>query len=476
MSTRVRFAPSPTGIPHIGNTRTALYNYLFTKANKGKFILRIEDTDQKRLVPESLDKILEILNFIGVVWDEGPQVGGPHKPYIQSKRLKIYQDHATKLVKQNKAYYCFCDSDRLKQMRATQQKNKQLPRYDRNCLKLTKSQINKKLSQKTPSVIRLKVPQTGKTSFKDLIQGKIEFENKLIDDQVLLKSDGFPTYHLGVVVDDYLMKISHVLRGSEWISSTPKHILLYQAFNWPLPQFGHFSIILGQDKAKLSKRHGAKSVLDYRDLGYLPEALITFMSYLGWSHQDNSSLLDLKSLITKFSLKTVQTSNPVFDLQKLDYFNALQIRKLSNQKLIQLIKPFLTNKLPQPQLKAIIPHVKERLVKLKDINHLTEYFVKSPKIDPKAILKESKADKKATKEFMNEVIIVLTSLDHWTVESLETTLKKFQATSDFKPRPAFMTIRLAVTGRPATPPLFDVLQILGKKTVLKRLNHAQKAL
>ena len=476
MSTRVRFAPSPTGIPHIGNTRTALYNYLFAKQKKGKFILRIEDTDQKRLVPESLDKILEILQFVGIEWDEGPEKDGPHKPYIQSKRLKIYQDHAQKLIDQKKAYYCFCSSKRLDQMRKNQQKNNQLPRYDRHCLKLSDEEFKKLLTQKKPYVVRLKIPQTGKTSWTDLIQGKIEFENKLIDDQVLLKSDGFPTYHLGVVVDDHLMKISHILRGVEWISSTPKHILLYQAFNWSLPKFGHFPVILGPDKAKLSKRHGAKSALDYRDEGYLPEALITFMSYLGWSHQDNSEPFDLSTLIQKFDLAQVQKANPTFDLQKLDHFNAKLIRKFSTQQLIQEIKPFLKHKFKPKDLFKIIQQVQGRMVKLIDVNFLTEYFVKLPKLDTKAILKESKTDASQTKKWLNQVEKTIQALDSWTEPKIKESLEELQAKSGFKPRPAFMTIRLAITGRAATPPLFDVLEILGKKEVITRLKHAQKVL
>lgn len=471
---RVRFAPSPTGIPHIGNTRTALFNYLFAKSNKGKLILRIEDTDQSRLMPGSLEKILEILKLIGISWDEGPKIGGTSKPYIQSKRLKIYQKQVHKLIKEGSAYYCFCSSDKLKQMRLGQQKKGQLPKYDRHCLSLSKSEIQNNLDQDKPHVIRLKVPHTGKTSWIDLVQGEIEFENKLIDDQILLKSDGFPTYHLGVVVDDHLMKISHVLRGVEWISSTPKHILLYKAFNWKLPKFGHFPVILGPDKAKLSKRHGAKSALDYYNLGYLPEALVTFMAYLGWSHKDNSELLDLKTLIKVFNLKQVQKANPIFDLQKLDYFNAKYIRSLNERKLIQLIKPFLKHNLDIETLKKIIPLIKERMIKLSDVNYLTEYFVKAPRLDTKTLLKESKANPSTTKFFLLQVIKVLESLDDWTVEKLETALKDFQVNSQFKPRPAFMSIRLAVTNRAATPPLFDVLEILGKKEVLKRLENAQK--
>jgi len=473
---RVRFAPSPTGIPHIGNTRTALYNYLFAKHNQGKFILRIEDTDQQRLVPDSLEKILKILKFIGINWDEGPQKKGPHAPYIQSKRLKIYQQHAQKLVKNNSAYYCFCTPERLAKMRKQQQKSGQLPRYDQHCLKLSTSKVESYLKSKKPHVVRLKIPQTGKTRWTDLIQGNIEFENKLLDDQVLLKSDGYPTYHLGVVVDDYLMKINHILRGVEWISSTPKHILIYQAFDWSLPKFGHFPVILGSDKAKLSKRHGALSALDYKDLGYLPEALISFMAYLGWSYKDNSELLNLKQLTKKFDLSKVHKTNSIFDIEKLDYFNSKYIRSLSSSKLIQLIKPFIKHKLNSHQLEQIIPLVKERMVKLTDINYLTEYFIKQPKLDIKLILKESKADKISTGQYLKKVETNLQTLKSWTVKSIEDSLHKLQTSLDWKPRPAFMTIRLAVTGSPATPPLFDVLYILGKKTVISRLNHAQKIL
>lgn len=473
---RVRFAPSPTGIPHIGNTRTALYNYLFSKHNQGKFIVRIEDTDQQRLVKGSLEKILQILEFIGIKWDEGPQKNGPYAPYIQSKRLKIYQEYAHKLVKQNSAYYCFCTTERLEQMRHEQQKKGHLSKYDRHCLSLPASKVANYLKEGKNYVIRLKVPQTGETGWTDLIQGPIKFENKLIDDQIILKSDGFPTYHLAVVVDDFLMKINHVLRGVEWISSTPKHILLYQAFNWPLPKFGHFPVILGSDKAKLSKRHGALSALDYKDLGYLPEALISFMAYLGWAYQDNSELLDLNQLIKKFDLSKVHKANPIFDIEKLNYFNSKYIRSLSTQKLIKLAKPYLKNKIETNQLKQIIPQIQDRMVKLTDINYLTEYFIQDPKLDTKEILKESKVDLQTTKNFLLQLIKVLESLEDWTVDSLETTLKEFQLQSNFKPRPAFMTIRLVVTGRSQTPPLFDVLEILGKKEVIKRLLHAQKSL
>lgn len=458
---RVRFAPSPTGVPHIGNTRTALYNFLFARHHQGKLILRIEDTDRERLVPESLPKILEILKFVGISWDEGP--------LVQSQRLKIYQEHAEKLVKAGKAYYCFCSKERLAKLRGKG--------YDGRCLKLSLSPNEIKAKKFiSPYVIRLKVPDSGVTAWDDLIQKRIEFKNELIDDQVLLKSDGYPTYHLAVVVDDHLMKISHILRGVEWISSTPKHLLLYQAFGWEIPQIGHFPVILGPDKAKLSKRHGAKSVLDYRDDGYLPEALVTFMAYLGWSYQDNSELLSIERLIDLFDLKHVQSGNPIFDIQKLDYFNAKLIRSLPLPKLIQLIKPFLKIKISNTLMNQILPLIQERLVKLGEINDLVEYFVKQPEIDPKAVLKESKMTAEETTNYLAKVAEAVDQVEDWSVANLETKLHQLQEKLNLKPRPAFMTIRLAITGRPATPPLFDVLRVLGKAEVSKRLTYAQKTL
>ena len=473
---RVRFAPSPTGIPHIGNTRTALYNYLFAKHNKGKFIIRIEDTDRQRLVPESLDKILQILEFVGIKWDEGPGKNGPYAPYVQSKRLKIYQDHAHDLVKKDHAYYCFCTPAQLQTMRKNQQKQNLPSKYNRNCLKLSQSDIKEKLNKKTPFVIRLKTPQSGITQWQDLIQGKISFDNKNIDDQILLKSDGYPTYHLAVVIDDYLMKISHILRGPEWISSTPKHILLYQSFGWDIPKIGHFSLILGPDKKKLSKRHGAKSALDYQDEGYLPEALIAFMAYLGWSYQDNSQILSMDKMIKLFQLKNVQKSNPIFDQQKLDYFNAKYIRSLSISQLLQLIKPYLKFKIGEDKLKKILPLIQERLIKLTDVNYLTEYFVKDITTDVQLIKQQSKKPPSEIKSVLNQIHSAYSAVPDSDLKAdrLDQVGHQLLETTGWKPRELFMTIRVAVTGRTATPPLFDTMEVLGKSLVLERLKQAQK--
>lgn len=473
---RVRFAPSPTGIPHIGNTRTALYNYLFARHHQGKLIVRIEDTDRKRLVPGSLEKILTILKSVGINWDEGPEVGGPSAPYIQSKRLKIYQRYADDLVKKGSAYYCFCSSERLTKLRAEQQKNSQLPQYDRHCLNLSEAEIKTRLEEKKTYVIRLKVPQSGSTAWNDLIQGKISFENENIDDQVLLKSDGYPTYHLAVVVDDHLMEISHILRGVEWISSTPKHILLFQAFGWSVPQIGHFPIILGPDKAKLSKRHGAKSILDYQNEGYLPEPLLTFMTYLGWSYQDNSQILPMNELIKLFDLDHVQKGNPIFDIKKLDYFNAKYIRQLSVKKLIQLIKPFAKQPLDDQKWQQIIPLIQERLTKLTEVNDLIDFFINDVKPDRNLIKQQSQKTTSQINQVLEQIVAAYSLIpqSEWQVTNLENIGHQLLDKTAWTPRQLFMTIRVILTAKTATPPLFAVMEVLGKKETLKRLNSSIK--
>lgn len=476
---RTRIAPSPTGIPHIGTTRTALYNYLFAKQNKGKFIVRIEDTDRKRLVPGAQEKILEILRLLGILWDEGPEVGGLYKPYVQSEKLEIYKELAEELVKKHKAYYCFCTKEQLAEMRKEQQRQGKIPCYDKKCLKLTKEKIEKNIRDNKPYVIRLKVPQGRKISWQDFVQGKIEFNSSDIDDQVLLKSDGYPTYHLGVVVDDYQMKISHVLRGVEWISSTPKHILLYEAFGWKLPVFGHLPIILGPDKAKLSKRHGAKSAIDYQKEGYLPEAINNFMAFLGWSYKDNSDLLTLEELIKVFNINRVRKANPIFDIDKLKWFNGQWIRKKNDQKLAKLLKPFIKFKINDKKLLKLVPLVKERLIVLSDINDLITFLIPLKKFDIKQVFKQSKKNKKKVRHLIKETIRVLEKISEreWVRQKLESGLRDLRDKfSDWKTREFFMTIRVIVTGKPISPPLFESIEILGRNETLKRFQRTLKLL
>ena len=331
---RVRIAPSPTGNDlHIGNVYTALLNFVFAKKHKGKFIVRIEDTDRSRLVKGAEEKILSSLKWFGLLYDEGPDVGGPYVPYRQSERIELYCHYAEELVKKGKAYYCLCTPERLEELRRQQQAKGIPTMYDGRC-KNNKGQITKDKEQKY--VIRLNVPDEGVTEFTDVIRGKISFENKLIDDQVLLKSDGYPTYHLGVVVDDYLMKISHVIRAEEWISSTPKHILIYQALGWELPVFAHGPILRNPDRSKLSKRKNPVWASWYREQGFLPEAILNYLALMGWSYPNGKDIFSLEEFIEKFRLEDLKTVGPAFDLKKLEWICGEYIRKTQNSKLKSL--------------------------------------------------------------------------------------------------------------------------------------------
>ena len=447
-SKRVRFAPSPTGIPHIGNIRTALFDWLLARQSGGQFIVRIEDTDKKRFNPQSLDKILEILKFLGLDWDEGPEVGGPNGPYFQSQRLDLYRQTAEELVEKGAAYYCFCPKG-------------QVPRYDRHCLSLSKKEIEEK-KRTNKYVIRLKMPDNKVFTWHDLIQGDISINSKEMDDQVLLKSDGYPTYHLAVVVDDHYMKITHILRGVEWISSTPKHLAIYEALGWQVPQIAHLSLILGSDKTKLSKRHGAKSILDYRDQGYLKEALINFMVYLGWSYKDNAQLLSLEDLVKVFNIKNIQKQNCIFDVQKLDWFNGQYIRMKSDKELAELLKPFAPKNADKETLLKIIPLIKERIVKLSDFDEMAGFFFKRPKVDLSLMIKDYK-------KYLKGAIETLQSIEVWSEPEITKTLMKTVRDNDWKTGDFFMAFRIALTGHRQTPPINDSAVILGKKETLSRV-------
>ena len=314
---RVRYAPSPTGFPHIGNIRTAFFNWLFARSNGGKFIVRVEDTDQQRLVPGAVDAILDGLEWLGIDWDEGPRVEGPYGPYLQSERLDQYRRAADQLIAQGQAYRCYCTRERLAEVREEQQKRKQSIGYDRHCRDLGDQQRSDLDAEGAPSVVRFAMPASGITEVDDLIRGHVEWQNELVDDFVLLKSDGFPTYHLAVVADDHAMEISHVLRAEEWLSSTPRHLQLYQALNYPPPRFGHLPMILGPDRSKLSKRHGATAITEYQEGGYLPDALKNFMVLLGWSLDDQTDVMPLQTVIDNFSLERVGKPAAIFDLERL---------------------------------------------------------------------------------------------------------------------------------------------------------------
>lgn len=484
----VRFAPSPTGFLHIGGLRTALYNYLFAKKNKGKFILRIEDTDIKRKVEGGMENIINTLRAVGLDYDE--------KPYVQSERLEIYKKHIDKLVKSGDAYYCFCSSAELEKEREAQKKKKQPTKYSGKCLGLNKKSVQKKLKDGGPHVVRLKVPEKGSTGFKDIVYGKIEVKNKLIDHQVLLKSDGYPTYHLANVVDDHLMKITYVIRGEEWIPSTPKHILLYKAFGWKLPQFAHLPLLLNPDRSKLSKRQGDVAVEDYLKKGYLPEALVNFVALLGWNPRGDQEIYSLNELIKYFDLKSVNKGGAILNQEKLYWINGEYIKKKPLKELAELCAPyFIDSKLIEAKgrkykilktgelvdrrwLEKIISIERERMKRLDEAPQLTEFFFTESLDCAAGELIWKKSNKKETKENLEKLLEFLTDLSDkkFKQEILEGEIKKWLEKEGIGAGNALWPMRVALSGRRASPSPFEIAGVLGKEKTLKRIKNAIRRL
>ncbi|MBU4431955.1 glutamate--tRNA ligase, partial [Patescibacteria group bacterium] len=385
MEFRTRFAPSPTGYLHLGSLRTVLFGYLMAKSEGGKFFLRIEDTDQKRSVEGAIEGLLDILNWVGLTFDEGPHLGGDYGPYVQTERMDIYKKYLEELLATGKAYYCFCTSERLDAMRAEQQANKLPPRYDRHCRNLSKEDVEKRIAAGEPYVVRHKLPLDGEITVHDELRGDITVQFKEVEDYVLIKSDGIPTYQFASVVDDHTMKTSHVLRAEEWIPSLPKNIQLYNDFGWEPPKFVHMSLTLNKDGGKLSKRQGDVAVEDYRAKGYLQEALINFSALLGWHPKDDQEILTLDEIISKFNYKDMGVKGAIFDLDKLDYYNGYYIRQKPIAELVELCKPFLAENLKLTNnsykktdefLTKVVKSEQERLKKLIEIGELTEFLFK----------------------------------------------------------------------------------------------------
>ena len=474
---RVRFAPSPTGYLHVGGLRTALYNYLFAKNNGGKFILRIEDTDQSRYVEGAVEKLISSLNWVGLKSDEGPEAGGDYGPYYQSKRLDIYNSHVQKLIDEKKAYYCFCTPERLTELREEQQRQK-LPqaKYDKHCLNLSDDEVKQKLTDGVPHVVRLNVKPNQFIRFDDHVRGTVEFNTDNIDDQVLIKSDGFPTYHLANVVDDYLMKISHVIRGEEWLSSTPKHVMLYNYFGWELPEFAHLPLLLNPDKSKLSKRQGDVAVEDYMDKGYLKEALVNFVALLGWNFGDDQEYYLIDEMVEKFSLERVNKAGAVFNVEKLDWLNGLHIRNKSNDILLPLLKEeiaksdFSELSLSDDFLNGIIDAMKERITFVKDLVQNSTYFFTEPtSYDPNIVKKRWKDD---SAKLLSDYIEQLENMEGSDKEAFETSLKAVAEKNDCGAGRLIHPTRLAVSGVGMGPGVYDLLVILGKNEVIKRIKTA----
>lgn len=463
---RTRIPPSPTGEDlHIGNVYTALLNYVFAKKNAGKFIIRIEDTDRTRLIGGSEKHILSSLRWLGLTYDEGPDIGGPYAPYRQSDRLPVYKQHAEQLVAAGHAYYCFCTPERLDEVRKQQQKEGIPTVYDGHCKKTYPPNEAKEKASKEKYVIRLNVPEEGITEFTDVIRGNISFENRLIDDQVLLKSDGYPTYHLGVVVDDHLMEITHIIRGEEWISSVPKHILLFKFFGWKLPVFAHGPILRNPDKSKLSKRRNPVWASWYREQGFLPEAILNYLALMGWSMPDGKEIFSLDEMATHFRLEDINTAGPIFDIKKLEWMNGEYIRKLDVKSLKSKVVEFVGKEYPEDLIEKTIPLVRERMKKLSDYLPLSEFFFHCPK-DYEIEL----ADKK---ELFEKIRKTLEAVDTWKADVIGEMLMNLTKELGIKTGEFFMLLRVAITGKKISPPLNESMEILGKEEVLARLASVQ---
>ncbi len=481
---RVRYAPSPTGYPHVGNIRTALFNWLFARRHGGSFIVRIEDTDIARKVEGAVETILDALRWLGLDWDEGPEAGGDYGPYFQSQRLEVYRELAQRLLSQGNAYYCYCSPRRLEQMRAEQVRRKQPPGYDRHCRHLTQEERSAKEKEGITPVVRFTTPLEGQTAFADLIRGEVTFENGTLDDFVLVKSDGYPTYHLANVIDDHLMEISHVLRAEEWLSSVPRHWLLYQALGFEPPQFAHLPMLLGTDRAKLSKRHGAVSIIEYREQGYLPEAMLNFLALLGWSLDDRTEIMSRQQLIENFSLERVSQTAAIFNQDKLSWMNGVYIRSLSLEDFTRRALPFLERDLPgvvkRPlsvdYASRIMPLVQERAKTLSEVAELTQFFFVDELDYEAGLLVGKNMSRESTVKALETALSRLEQLVALDTESLEALLRPLAVELGLKTGQLFGTLRVAVTGQTAAPPLFQTMAVLGRERCLRRIEAAQDRL
>lgn len=483
MEIKTRFAPSPTGYLHIGGLRTAYYNYLFAKKNKGKFILRIEDTDQERYVHGSIEALIKTLKRMGIEYDEGPILEndkitylGDNGPYVQSKRLGLYREFAKQLVSSGQAYYCFCTKDRLTKLRHQQELAKLPTRYDRHCVNLSPADIKAKLDAGDPYVIRLKIP-AGKTTFSDIIRGEITINNQEVDDQVLLKSDGFPTYHLAVVIDDHQMGISHIIRGEEWLSSTPKHVILYQAFNWEIPMFAHLPLILNADKTKLSKRQGDVAVEDFLAKGYLPAALINFVALLGFNPKDDQEIYSTQELETLFNLEKVNKSGAVFNLEKLNWLNEQYLHALSDEELLDWLQPWLENIENLPGREVLIKIInieKSRMTIFSDFLERLPDYQQLPNYDPKILIWKKSDQADAAKQIHGLMIFVESLADEnfASINLLEKAIKGYIKGNNLENGNILWPARVALSGKVASPSPFELLWVLGKEQGIIRFKQA----
>lgn len=495
----VRVAPSPTGDPHVGTAYMALFCYAFANTTGGRFILRIEDTDRTRYQADSERQITEALTWLGLTYDEGPDVGGPNGPYRQSERTEIYREHVQQLIDNGSAYRCFCTADRLAELRRSQRAQKQPPGYDGLCRGLLPEEIQERLDAGTPHVVRLKVPKDRPVEFHDELRGKVSIEGKSIDDQVLLKSDGFPTYHLANVVDDHLMEVTDVIRAEEWITSTPKHVLLYEAFGWSMPRFRHMPLLRNKDKSKISKRKNPTSLLWYRANGYLPEALCNFLALMGYSSPDGNEIFSREQMLKDFDPKRISTSAPVFDLDKLGWLNGEYIRADDPARLTERLMAFWASRLEggirdegdarildfleahgadatRALVTKTMPLMQERMKTMHDYATMaTCFFVDDVSgFDPETLVpkKHTLDDVKA---ILPRIVETLEALPTWNADAIQVALRALGDEAEWKPRNLFQPIRVGVTGSKVSPPLFETMELLGRDASLARLKQAQPA-
>lgn len=493
MSVRVRYAPSPTGLQHIGGIRTALFNYFFARANKGTFILRVEDTDQERSTPQALDDLFSTLKWLGVDYDEGPGKEGKYGPYVQSQRAALYREQADRLVREGKAYPCFCTAERLDALREDQKKNKKNIGYDRHCRDIRAEDAAQRIQNGEAHVIRLKVPLDGKTSFDDILLGRTGRKNKDINpDPVMLKTDGFPTYHLANVIDDHAMGITHIMRAQEWIPSGPLHVLIYQAFGWTPPAYCHLPMVMGKDGQKLSKRHGATAVSEFRKAGYLPEALMNFVSLLGWSYDDSREFFSRQDLCDLFSLEKISKSPAVFDYKKLDWFNGQYIRMTEPEKLKSLLIPRLAadgivsdppTETEQRIFDGAFPLIRERLKLTADVSPMTKFLFTDPgpgnpedAIPKKSTAAEAAASLRCARKLLAEAPPPPEAdCESWDQER-ESEFRQAAEDRGVKTGALLQPLRLAVTASKISPPLFPAIRLLGLSETEKRIERQTEVL
>jgi len=485
---RVRFAPSPTGALHVGNVRTALYDWVFARKMGGQFVLRIEDTDQARFVAEARDYIAHGLRWLGLDWDEGPDVGGPHAPYVQSERRELYQAATDRLIEAGAAYLCDCSPERLEEVRKKQEAMKLAPGYDGRCRRRDHGELLKAKQAGADVVTRMKVPPVGEVSFTDVVRGEVTFSWSTISDFVIMKSDGLPTYHLAVVVDDHEMKISHVLRGEEWIASTPRHILIHEKLGYQMPSMVHLPLLLAPDRSKLSKRHGATTVQEFEESGVLSEALFNFLALMGWSPGDDRELMARAEVVQAFSLERIQKSPAIFDKQKLEWMNGVYMRQLNPADLATRVAPFLeaedsglpasaTRPLDLARLARVVPLVQDRLKTLRGadqvrIGEMID-FLYVDRVDPApAEIVQKGMTVESTAAAFERSISLLKAADPFEHASLDAQFRALTEELGIKTGQLFGSLRVALTAKKVAPPLFETMEVLGRDACLRRLQFA----